>query len=74
MFSYTCHEDREIGFRSVLRQRFPNVNLIEVIKGADSGAATYEATMRFLDEHEKLDSIFNVAGGNEGLAAHCARR
>ncbi|MGV2289983.1 substrate-binding domain-containing protein [Trinickia sp. YCB016] len=68
-FSYTCHEDREIGFRSLLRQRFPHVNLVEVIKGADSGAATYEATRRFLDEHKKLDGIYNVAGGNEGLAA-----
>jgi LacI family transcriptional regulator len=68
-FSYTCHEDREIGFRSLLRQRFPNVNLVEVIKGADSGPATYEATKRFLDEHGKLDGIYNVAGGNEGLAA-----
>ncbi|SOE66546.1 ABC-type sugar transport system, substrate-binding protein, contains N-terminal xre family HTH domain [Burkholderia sp. OK233] len=67
-FSYTCHEDREIGFRSLLRQRFPNVNLVEVIKGADSGAATYEATTRFLEEHGKLDAIYNVAGGNEGLA------
>ena len=37
--------------------------------GADSGAATYQATMRFLDEHKKLDGIYNVAGGNEGLAA-----
>ncbi|MCI0148879.1 substrate-binding domain-containing protein [Paraburkholderia sediminicola] len=73
-FSYTCHEDREIGFRSLLRQRFPNVNLVEVIKGADSGAATYEATMRFLDEHEKLDGIYNVAGGNEGLAAALRER
>jgi LacI family transcriptional regulator len=68
-FSYTCHEDREIGFRSLLRQRFPHVNLVEVIKGADSGAATYEATTRFLKAHGKLDGIYNVAGGNEGLAA-----
>ncbi|MBN3763389.1 substrate-binding domain-containing protein [Burkholderia sp. Ac-20365] len=68
-FSYTCHEDREIGFRSLLRQRFPHVNLVEVIKGADSGAATYEATTRFLKTHGKLDGIYNVAGGNEGLAA-----
>jgi LacI family transcriptional regulator len=68
-FSYTCHEDREIGFRSLLRQRFPHVNLVEVIKGADSGTATYEATRHFLDEHRRLDGIYNVAGGNEGLAA-----
>lgn len=68
-FSYTCHEDREIGFRSLLRQRFPNVNLVEVIKGADSGAATFEATKRCLDTHGELAGIYNVAGGNEGLAA-----
>ncbi|KND62093.1 Transcriptional regulator, LacI family [Candidatus Burkholderia verschuerenii] len=68
-FSYTCHEDREIGFRSLLRQRFPNVNLVEVIKGADSGPATYEATQRFLKTHGDLAGIYNVAGGNEGLAA-----
>jgi LacI family transcriptional regulator len=73
-FSYICHEDREIGFRSLLRQRFPHVNLVEVIKGADSGAATYEATRRFLDEHKKLDGIYNVAGGNEGLAAALRER
>lgn len=67
-FSYTCHEDREIGFRSLLRQRFPHVNLVEVIKGADSGAATYEATRRCMETHGALDGIYNVAGGNEGLA------
>jgi LacI family transcriptional regulator len=37
--------------------------------GAYSGPATYEATKRFLQEHGKLDAIYNVAGGNEGLAA-----
>ena len=73
-FSYTCHEDREIGFRSLLRQRFPHVNVVEVIKGADSGAATYEATRRCMETHGALDGIYNVAGGNEGLAAALRER
>ncbi|MEM5313473.1 LacI family DNA-binding transcriptional regulator [Paraburkholderia sp. JHI869] len=73
-FSYTCHEDREIGFRSLLRQRFPHVNVVEVIKGADSGAATYEATRRCMEMHGALDGIYNVAGGNEGLAAALRER
>jgi len=38
-FSYHCHEDREIGFRSLLRQRFPEVEIVEVIKGDDSSCA-----------------------------------
>ncbi|HEY4801150.1 MAG TPA: LacI family DNA-binding transcriptional regulator [Paraburkholderia sp.] len=73
-FSYSCHEDREIGFRSLLRQRFPHVNLVEVIKGADSGAATYEATRRCMEMHGALDGVYNVAGGNEGLAAALRER
>jgi LacI family transcriptional regulator len=71
-FSYSCHEDREIGFRLLLRQRFPHVNVVEVIKGADSGAATYEATQRCIERYGALDGVYNVAGGNEGLA--CALR
>ncbi|WP_231950267.1 hypothetical protein [Paraburkholderia caribensis] len=48
------------------------MNLVEVIKGTDSGMATCEATTRFLKAHGKLDGNYNVAGGNEELAA--ARR
>jgi LacI family transcriptional regulator len=31
-FSYRGHEDREIGFRTTLREYFPHVQLVEVIK------------------------------------------
>jgi LacI family transcriptional regulator len=67
-FSYRCHEDREIGFRSLLRQRFPHVNLVEVIKGADSAPATYDATKAFLEKWPTIAGVYNVAGGNQGLA------
>jgi LacI family transcriptional regulator len=30
-FSYLCQEDREIGFRSLLRQRFPRIEIVEVV-------------------------------------------
>lgn len=67
-FSYRCHEDREIGFRSLLRQRFPQVEIVEVIKGDDSREATYEAASRFLKNRRDVAGIYNVAGGNQGLA------
>jgi LacI family transcriptional regulator len=31
--SYRCHEDREMRFRTLLRQRFPQIELVEAIKG-----------------------------------------
>jgi hypothetical protein len=29
-FSYRCHEDREIGFRSLMRQQFEGIEVLEV--------------------------------------------
>ena len=39
-FAYRCHEDREIGFRALLRRRFPHIEVIEALKGEDSPEAT----------------------------------
>ena len=67
-FSYLCQEDREIGFRSLLRQRFPKIEIVEVIKGDDSREATYEAALRLLKHRRDIAGVYNVAGGNFGLA------
>jgi LacI family transcriptional regulator len=67
-FSYLCQEDREIGFRSLLRQRFPRIEIVEIIKGEDSREATYEAALRLFKNRRDIAGIYNVAGGNFGLA------
>jgi LacI family transcriptional regulator len=67
-FSYLCQEDREIGFRSLLRQRFPRIEIVEIIKGEDSREATYEAALRLFKSRRDIAGIYNVAGGNFGLA------
>jgi LacI family transcriptional regulator len=67
-FSYLCQEDREIGFRSLLRQRFPQIEIVEVIKGDDSREATYAAALRLLKNRRDVAGLYNVAGGNFGLA------
>jgi LacI family transcriptional regulator len=67
-FSYLCQEDREIGFRSLLRQRFPRIEIVEIIKGEDSREATYEAAIRLFKKRRDVAGIYNVAGGNFGLA------
>ena len=67
-FSYRCHEDREIGFRSIMRQWFEDVEVLEVIKGEDSEEATYEAARELLRANPDIVGVYNVAGGNRGLA------
>ncbi len=67
-FSYCCQEDREIGFRALLRQRFPNIELVEVLKGEDSPEATHDAVLGLLKKRPDIVGLYNVAGGNRGLA------
>src|SRR6516162_4654228 len=67
-FSYRCHEDREIGFRSIMRQQFESVEVLEVIKGEDSDEATYDASRKLLQVKPNILGVYNVAGGNRGLA------
>src|ERR1700722_15888332 len=65
--SYRCHEDREIGFRSLLRQKFPDIELLEIV-GNDSSEIAYEATLKVFATRPNLAGLYNVAGGNRGLA------
>jgi LacI family transcriptional regulator, galactose operon repressor len=65
--SYRCHEDREIGFRSLLRQKFSNIELLEVV-GNDSSEIAYDATLKLFATKPNLAGLYNVAGGNRGLA------
>jgi LacI family transcriptional regulator len=67
-FSYRCHEDREIGFRSIMRQQFEGIEILEVIKGKDSDEATYDAVRKLLEVKPNIAGVYNVAGGNRGLA------
>jgi LacI family transcriptional regulator len=67
-YAYSAHEDREIGFRSNLRANYPSVQVADVAKGEDSPEQTYDAVRALLLRHPDLDAIYNVAGGNGGLA------
>ena len=67
--SYRCHDDREIGFRAQIRKTFPTVSVSEVVSGNDDTQQTYNAAMQILNNHPDLRAIYNVAGGNAGLAA-----
>ncbi|AGS25156.1 LacI family transcriptional regulator protein (plasmid) [Rhizobium etli bv. mimosae str. Mim1] len=67
-YAFNNHEDREIGFRSHLRANFPNISLTDVAKGEDSPEQTYLAVRELLVKHPDVAAIYNVAGGNVGLA------
>lgn len=67
--AFRCHEDREIGFRAGLRANFPKVVLAGEAIGEDSPELTQKAVLKLLEAQPALAAIYNVGGGNRGLAA-----
>ncbi|PHR91443.1 MAG: LacI family transcriptional regulator [Blastopirellula sp.] len=64
---YHSHEDREIGFRTVLRREFPQLEVISTHSGNDDIEGNYQETKRVLEQAPDLLAVYNVGGGNEGI-------
>jgi len=66
--TYTTQYERELGFRSVLRNKFPNLKIREAIKNNDSDEDSYKAICREVDTNSMPLGIYNTSGGNDGIA------
>jgi LacI family transcriptional regulator len=66
--SYRGHEEREAGFRTILRDEFPNIHIMELREILDDSERGYSETRSLLAAHPDLAGIYNVGGGTEGIA------
>jgi LacI family transcriptional regulator len=66
--AFRAHEDREIGFRATLRSEFPKIALMGEAMGDDDPGKTQRAVTSLLDANPALIALYNVGGGNLGLA------
>ncbi|WP_120497387.1 LacI family DNA-binding transcriptional regulator [Kiloniella sp. EL199] len=64
---YHSHEDREIGFRTVLRRDFPEIDVIGAYSGHDDIDGNYQELINVIKKTPKLTGVYNVGGGNEGI-------
>ncbi|PSJ47000.1 transcriptional regulator [Zobellella taiwanensis] len=65
---YRGLEEREVGFRRVLRADFPHLHIEERVNSKDDSAYSYESVKAYLEEHSDVVGIYNAAGGNRGIA------
>ena len=65
---YRCQEERELGFRRVLRSEFTHLDIEERINSNDDLEYAYESVCKYIEEHGPPVGIYNVAGGNLGIA------
>lgn len=66
--SYRAHEEREMGFLGLFRERFPAIAVVGLREGRDDEARNFEQTRELLREHPDLAGIYNIGGGADGVA------
>lgn len=66
--SYRGHEEREMGFRSVLAEDFGAVRIVAQREIMDDPDRAEAETLAVLDAHPGLHGIYNAGAGNEGVA------
>jgi LacI family transcriptional regulator len=66
--SYRGHEEREMGFRHILAESFPELEVIGLREGQDDPASNYVLARALLEQHPDLVGIYNVGGASEGIA------
>jgi LacI family transcriptional regulator len=66
--SYRGHQEREMGFRHVLAEEFPNLAIVELREMLDDRDRAYAEASALLERHEDLAGIYNIGAGNQGVA------
>ncbi|TPI76627.1 LacI family DNA-binding transcriptional regulator [Mesorhizobium sp. B2-8-9] len=66
--SYRGHEEREMGFRSVLAEEFPDLTVSSAAESNDEPDASYRATVKALHDETDLLGIYCVGAGRSGVA------
>ena len=66
--SYRGHQEREMGFRHIVAEEFPNLEIVELRESLDDLERAYREAAALLDRHGDLAGIYNIGAGNQGVA------
>ena len=62
------HQEREMGFRLVLRERFPNVSILDVADSEEDSSRAAQIAQNALKHSPDIRGIYNVSAGNYEIA------
>lgn len=66
--AYRGHEEREMGFRSVIRENFPHLHILEALEIGESEQSGYDLTRALLELAPDVAGLYNVGAGTAGIA------
>lgn len=64
---FRCHQEREQGFRQVLRSEFSWLGIDEKVSSNESIEVIYESVRRYIAKSGAPAAIYNVSGANLGV-------
>jgi LacI family transcriptional regulator len=67
-FSYRGHEEREMGFRNILSEESPMLQVVQLREIMDDEDRAYEEARGLLAAHPDVSAIYNVGAGTPGIA------
>jgi LacI family transcriptional regulator len=62
------HEEREMGFRRVLGERFENLKIVSYLEDRDDDDTAYQQVSGVLEEYPDLVGIYDIGAGTRGIA------
>lgn len=65
--SYRAHGDREMGFLDILREVYPNLEVIAPREGHDDDQSNYRHVRALLMQHPDLKAVYNIGGASTGV-------
>ena len=66
--SYRGHEEREMGFRHMLAEEYPALQVAELREIKDDRDRAYREATALLATHKDLAGIYNIGAGTRGIA------
>ena len=60
-------EEREIGFRSAIRERWPHRRLTEITDSDGLDTSVYRLALDALDRHADIEAVYSIGGGNRAI-------
>jgi LacI family transcriptional regulator len=60
-------EERETGFRSAIRERWPHRGLTEITDSDGLDTSVYQLALDALDHHADIEAVYSIGGGNRAI-------
>ena len=65
---FICQQERELGFKKILRYDFPKLKIEETIQTTDTSEESYKRVKKYIRDYGPPLGIYNITGGNLGVA------